>query len=430
MSDFNDSFSGSGMDNQLYNNYSFNANKGNKCLNPATAKTFNINPFQNNFAFNLKNNFNLCGGNRNQNFSMNNINNLNNKNFNNINFIMNNLNNLNNLNNNNFNNINFGMNNINNLNNKNFNNNINFNNNMLLNNFNFNNNQKDITLNFRFMNTLNFKVKAKLGEKLIDVIKRFKNNECPKEFKNDIYAAICQGNKIQDLNKTLLELNIKDEENILIVSKYKKELDKEEEYILNQRENEQLEWLKSKFKKTYLDKGLNNNLKFDSDNINNKIDSEESINIKTPGFSNFLQEIDFKRKGISIREHDHLLVYCLTNIDWTCNRCKKIYSRENMKYYCSYCDYSMCENCNYERQYYMKKSFPKGIKPSHSSVNIHFFQSDLHEHRLVFCRPSKYFIFFKGWKCVNCCETFSNKIWCFYCTLCNYNLCCECCGFH
>ena len=143
-----------------------------------------------------------------------------------------------------------------------------------------------------------------------------------------------------------------------------------------------------------------------------------------------LKKRDLQRKGINVKEHGHLLVYCLTNINWTCNMCKKIYSRENMKYYCSFCDYSMCENCHYKRKYYMKKSFPKGIKPSNSSVNIHFFQSDIHVHRLVFCRPSKYFIFFKNWKCNICYNTFSNKIWSFYCTLCNFNLCCECCGFH
>ena len=389
MSDFNDSFSGFGINNQLYNNQFPNANIGNNCINPTT--NFNFHPFQNKSALDFQNNFNLFGGNQNQNFNMNSINNLNNKTFNNNNF----------------------------------------NNNMHFNNFNINSNKSDITINFRFMGYLNFKVKAKLEEKLIDVIKRFKNNECPKEIKKNLYVALCQGNKITDFNKTLFELNIKDGENILFPKNDNKEnKDEEEKYILTQRENEQLELLKLEYNENYLNKGLNNNLKFNTNNIDNKIENKGNINFENPDFLDYLRQRDTKRKGIYVKEHYHYLVYCLTNIDWTCNVCGKIYSRESMKYYCSSCDYSMCENCHYERKYYMKKSFPKGIKPSNSSVNIHFFKSDMHRHRLVFCRPSKYFIFFKSWECVKCSRTFSNKIWCFYCTSCNYNLCCECCGFH
>ena len=247
---------------------------------------------------------------------------------------------------------------------------------------------------------------------------------------NFLYAAICHAERVKDFNKTLLELHIIDGDSILFLNTEKFSDYKEEEYILTQREKEQLKLLELDYKEKYHDKGLNNILKFYSDNIDNKIDSVDDNNFEIPGFSDYLEKKDSKRKGIIVKEHRHLLVYCLTNIDWTCNICEKIYSKENMKYYCSLCDYNMCENCHYERKYFMKKSFPKGIKPSNSSVNIHFFKSDLHEHRLVFCRTSRNFTSFKTWKCNECCETFINKIWCFYCTLCNYNLCCKCCGFH
>ena len=392
MSNFEDSFSIFGNDNQLYNIYHDNSNKGNNSLNHITAN-FNFNTFQNNSVLDFQNNFNLFGGNQNQNCTMNNIKNLNNKTFNNIN------------------------------------------NNIALpfNNCNINECEKEITINFRFINCLNFKVKAKLNEKLIDVINRFKNNECPQEFKNVPNVIACHGEAIQDLKKTLLELNIKDKENILFLKSHyepNEYIDKEEEYKLTQREKEQIEILKSQYKEKYIDKGLNNKLKLSKHNIDNNIDYEEYINVEIPSFFNFMEKRDLMRRGINVKEHGHLLVYCLTNLDWTCNMCNNIYSKEDMKYYCSLCDYSMCQNCHYKRKYLMKKSFPKGIKPSNPSVNMHFFQTDYHEHRLVFCRPSKYFTSFRSWKCKNCCDIFRNKIWCFYCTLCNYNLCCNCCGFH
>ena len=113
------------------------------------------------------------------------------------------------------------------------------------------------------------------------------------------------------------------------------------------------------YKEKYHDKGLNNILKFYSDNIDNKIDSVDNNNFEIPGFSDYLEKKDSKRKGIIVKEHRHLLVYCLTNIDWTCNICENIYSKENMKYYCSLCDYNMCENCHYERKYFMKNLFQK-----------------------------------------------------------------------
>jgi len=168
MSNFEDSFSIFGKDNQLFNNYHDNTNEGNKGLN-SKATNFNINTFQNDSALNSQNNFNLFGGNQNQNCTMNNVNNLNNKTFNNINNI----------------DTPFNM-------------------------FDINESEKEITLNFHFTNSLSFKVKAKSNEKLIDVINRFKNNECPQEFKNVPNVVACHGETIQDLKKTLLELNIKD----------------------------------------------------------------------------------------------------------------------------------------------------------------------------------------------------------------------------
>ena len=41
-----------------------------------------------------------------------------------------------------------------------------------------------------------------------------------------------------------------------------------------------------------------------------------------------------------------------------------------------------------------KNFFPKNTNPSNFSVNIHFLDSDYHEHKLVYCRSSRHFTFY------------------------------------
>ena len=211
--------------------------------------------FQNNPMNNLQQSFINLGGNF---CPMPNINN----NINNMNLVNMNINNCNNpFNNfNNFNNLNNSFNNFNNFNNNNFN--ASFNNNMDNNPFrkfnsgeitqkmNINNFDSEIQINFRFINSQSFKINAKQNEKLIDVINKFKNNECPKELKEELTACICQGERIKDLNKSLSELNIRNEEPLLFMKDKSEEDKKKEEmkYELTERELEQVERFKSKYK--------------------------------------------------------------------------------------------------------------------------------------------------------------------------------------
>ena len=264
-----------------------------------------------------------------------------------------------------------------------------------------NNLEKEIIINFNLINGLNYKIKAKLKEKFIDVVNRFRNNNCPIDQKNLLNFPTCHGKMIINLNKTLLELNIKNGEEIIFINYQSKspknyvQIEEEDdddgdddiednEYILTQREKELIRIMKLKYDNIYLNKELNNNL-----NLNQKHN-------KIPDFIEFIESIDSEKPGIIVKEHGHLLVYCLTNLNYICNICKKIYSKDNMKYYCSLCDYNMCENCHFERKYFMKKSFPFGVKPSNTTVNIHFLQTDYHKHRLVFCRTSRRFTEFGG----------------------------------
>ena len=89
----------------------------------------------------------------------------------------------------------------------------------------------------------------------------------------------------------------------------------------------------------------------------------------------------------------------------------------------------MCDECHSKGHYDKKKVFPEGVTPSNTSVNKKFFKTDYHDHRLVYCRSSRSVIGYSGWICDNCRDTFENDVWSFFCTNCDYDLCCKCTGF-
>ena len=294
---------------------------------------------------------------------------------------------------------------------------------------NINDLDREIEIYFNFINSQKFKIKAKPKEKLIDVINRFKNNECPQALKNSLSICLIHA-EIADQKKTLFELGVKNGEQILFTNNNSKENKENKnkvkiEFIFTKREKEFIKLLRLEYDEKYLHKELNKKLNLNNSNDGNEADNEEDI----PTFSQFCSKKD-EVLGIDVKEHKHKLVFCLTNISWKCNICNLKYKKEVSKYYCSLCDYSMCKNCHFQKKYFMKKSFPKEAKPSNDSVNIHFLDTDYHEHRLVFCRSSRHFICYNSWFCNNCRESFENDKWSFYCTICDFDLCCDCCGYH
>ena len=270
-------------------------------------------------------------------------------------------------------------------------------------------NNNHIKMRFSFQTGQNFDVYGKPYDRLIDVINRFEK-ECPEMLKKLLKNCICNG-KPADRNKTLSELEIKNGGNILFVEN--KHANKG--YRLTQKEKERYSKYKGEF---YALKILNKSV-----NNNNQSNSNE-----LKSYSSFYNSKD-KDYSVSVKEHKHLLVYCLTNFDWKCNLCLINYEKSNGRYYCSKCDFNICENCHYNRNYIMKKSFPKDTFPSNLSVKDNYLNTDLHEHPLIYCRISKNLAFFNDWNCSNCFGNYNNNIWSFYCTVCNYHLCLSCCGY-
>ena len=129
--------------------------------------------------------------------------------------------------------------------------------------------------------------------------------------------------------------------------------------------------------------------------------------------------------GIKILEHEHELVCCLTNYGWTCKQCKKVYTAQDEKFYCSICDYYMCQACRKLKDYDRRKTIKKDITPNNEVYREKFLNKpELHEHRLIYCITSRNYFGQSVWKCDKC-KARGNS-WNFYCTLCDSDFCVDC----
>ena len=307
----------------------------------------------------------------------------------------------------------------------------------------------EITMEFKFLSGQIEKVKGRLDEKFYDVFKRF-HEQCSEDLKNYVCRAIHNSKGI-DNKKTLSENNIKNGDIICFffedenLTKYKtKENSSENSENENSLENSEndisdsisdsdededeenssekdllykswAEEYKCEIAKKFILKALNSNSET-TENLTINFDSED--------FLNFLNK-KCKEIGKKINEHEHKLIYTITNFPWSCNTCKKKFQKNESRLYCSICDYNMCNSCRKEKKYYIIANIPKDTEPSNKKVNKKFIKYKGHEHRLSYCR-TKRTILHGGWLCDKCRDEFSNKIWTFYCTNCDYDLCSKC----
>ena len=148
------------------------------------------------------------------------------------------------------------------------------------------------------------------------------------------------------------------------------------------------------------------------ENINKKINQIKN--------KNSCKTNDSECSHIHLEKHEHGLILCYTNRNWICNICKKNYSQEESTYYCSLCDFDVCNCCiGISKKYPLKQFY-------HQQTNLKFFTFSFHEHRMIYCRTSRNFESLSSWECNICKKVYSNKIWSFYCTNCDYDICLKC----
>ena len=149
-----------------------------------------------------------------------------------------------------------------------------------------------------------------------------------------------------------------------------------------------------------------------------KVNTEELIKF-------LLVRSKIKQTGISIREHKHNVVCCITNYSWNCNQCGKNYNGDDEKFCCSLCDYNMCQECRKLKNYERRKTIKKDITPDNSKYRSKYLDDEkLHEHKLIYCITSRFYFGPTFWKCDLCKKKGNN--WAFYCTICDFDLCVDC----
>ena len=280
-------------------------------------------------------------------------------------------------------------------------------------------NNNEIILKIFLSTGLDFSIKCKIEEKLSVVIDRFKQTN---NIEYDLNFALSGGKEI-DIYKTILELRFQNNQAILFIVQQNIDEDIKEvkkKYELKEDEIKQI-------KKWIIEYKYNHILNIDN---NGKLENFEDKKLEDSKKLEYIRKQE-KRCFIIIKEHPHKLIYCISLLNWDCSLCKEKFKKEDAKYYCSLCDFNMCDKCHSKTNCTKKKAFPEGIiKPSNSNINNQFLDTKHHKlHKLFYCRTSRSVIGYSKWMCNNCNKTFKNDIWSFYCTQCDFDLCSVCAGF-
>jgi len=272
-----------------------------------------------------------------------------------------------------------------------------------------------ISIKFTFLNDKSVLFDARMNETFRVVVERFKGKN--PEIMNKYAPMALHKLKSIKFDKTLSENRIINKDEVFFF----KEIDDKNNYEkLDEKDKEQLN--------IYLDEFKAN--KF-SEYYSTIYEIEDEKNMKPFSLkfdlSEFVEFVLYKETipGIYVRDHEDRLVYSLTPFDWKCNVCKQNYSKNVPKYYCSICDYNMCENCVDFGHYDKKRTFPKPIPPCNNNFEKKSLKAE-HSHDLVFCRTSRCVLNETYWFCNECQKSYNPEDWGFYCTLCDYDLCSKC----
>ena len=292
---------------------------------------------------------------------------------------------------------------------------------------------EEIKIKFRFLTGQCIEVKAKLGEIFYHVFYRFHEDQCPVDLKNYMCCAVHNSLPV-DNKKSLFDNNIKDGDTLLFIKPDDTHKEKEVEEEIEEEEEESKEdeeetnkliqnWIEE-YKLTKLLSILNDIMELKKGEKLPDFKLKVKFNLESKEFKDFITK-KFCQTGMKIKEHEHKLIYTKTNFDWNCNECKNNKSKSEPRFYCSQCDYNICNKCRKEKKYYKMVSIPSNATPSNKNIQKKFINYSGHEHKLVYCRTKRSGAS-GGWNCDKCKEENTNKTWTFYCTCCDFDFCAKC----
>ena len=140
--------------------------------------------------------------------------------------------------------------------------------------------------------------------------------------------------------------------------------------------------------------------------------------------------------SIMVPKHPHPLYSCITPERskqlqfWTCNNCFCKYTFQIPSFYCTACDYDMCQKCLYEHPLYKIEiyNYNQNEKFLLNNVNVNNanYKPNIHEHPMALILFENYFSEEFCIKCQKCKNFIKNTEAFYYCSLCNFNVCQNC----
>ena len=129
-----------------------------------------------------------------------------------------------------------------------------------------------------------------------------------------------------------------------------------------------------------------------------------------------------KTTQIGTKYHKHGVVLLYSNESWKCQKCHKDKKNNELKYHCSLpeCNFNICKACIDNNSKYPLNDF------THKQIFLKKYKFNYHSHPLLYCRSSRHNDNLNIWRCNNCGLIFANRIWSFYCTYCDFDLCIFC----
>ena len=165
------------------------------------------------------------------------------------------------------------------------------------------------------------------------------------------------------------------------------------------------------------------------------------------GMNNFNGQIEYNFKdntntllrridsSIMIPDHPHPLYSCYTpqrqrnNQFWTCGKCRCNYTYNTPSFYCTACDFDLCQKCllNYPLyqiqmyDYSLKENFNVFLNQNHSN-----YKKDIHDHIMALVQIENYNNDTYTIHCrVRRCDIRNTESF-YYCSLCNFYVCQNC----
>lgn len=278
-------------------------------------------------------------------------------------------------------------------------------------------------INFFFILTSGqkYQVSANLNDSFKSVLDNFISDQCPSDYKNKIVSALFEGAKI-DNNKSLLQNNIIEGTKVILVVKDSQNRDQNmyNDFINGVSSKPLSDSMSTQASTLTLDKEDKELLKNIYTLVQRLVNQVENKNDNIYSKKNSCHENNSECKHIHSNKHNHGLVLSYTNRNWKCDICKISYSNDESTYYCSLCDFDVCNCCiGIIKKYPLKQFY-------HEQTKLKMFKLPLHEHNLIYCRTSRYYNNSSGWICNICRKEYSNIIWSFYCTYCDFDICLRC----